>query len=246
MDKKLRILVTGERDDMESRCPQEWAGEGIPLEWTSLPVLEFRRLPIDPSLLQDLVSKPRNWIIFPSARAVTFWNEALLEAELDFPIETQVACVGYQTAEWASRDGYSADFYPSEPGTEGFLKEFEFLVATHEVKPSVVIPMALGGRTTLRDSLKAAGCDVLAVPLYETSPAKDLSERYSQHQVNGCAAIIFTSPSSVDAFRSCFQIPKNVKVASLGKFTSAYLTSLGLDHKVLPSGDFQKIGEVLC
>jgi len=115
----LKIFVTGEHEDLETRAPR--ALEGRPLQWTQLAVLRFDRLPIEPELVEKLVREPMGWIIFTSPRAVRFWSEVLLENGVDFPLETQVACIGEATAEAASGDGFTPDFYPTEPGTEKFL-----------------------------------------------------------------------------------------------------------------------------
>lgn len=242
----LRIIVTGEHDDLSARCPSELPG-GRKLEWIQVPVLEFQRLPVAADLVERLVHKPMDWIIFSSTRAVGFWSEVLLEHGVDFPLETQVACIGEHTAEIAGRDGFSPDFYPTEPGTEKFLEEFEDLLSNNGVKPSIFIPMAEGGRTTLRDRLKTLGCEVLSIPLYRSAPRNDIGKLISREELESSALILFTSPSSFDAFSRAHTIPSHVKVASLGRYTASHLVNKGItDQKMLPDGDFQRVAEVLC
>lgn len=244
--KPIRILITGEHDDLASRCPSQLE-TGETLEWVQLPVLQFERLPVAPELVERLVQKPMNWILFTSQRSVQFWSEVLLENGVEFPLETQVACIGEQTAEVANRDGFNADFYPTEPGTEAFLSEFEDLMSNNSDRPSVFIPMAEGGRTTIRDRLKELGCEVLSIPLYRSVPRKDLGTVLSEKELENFDLILFTSPSSFDAFSKAFRVPGEVKIASLGRYTAQHLIHKGLsDQKQLPDGDFQRIGEVLC
>lgn len=242
----IRILITGEHDDLATRCPSKLP-TGEALEWVQLPVLQFERLKVDPDIVERLIQKPMDWILFTSQRSVQFWSEVLMENGVDFPLETQVACIGEQTAEVAGRDGFNADFYPTEPGTEAFLAEFQDLMSNSPIKPSVFIPMAEGGRTTIRDRLKELGCEVLSIPLYRSSPRKDLGVDLSEKELEKFNLILFTSPSSFDAFSRAFRVPGEVKIASLGRYTAAHLVNKGLsDQKQLPDGDFQRIGEVLC
>jgi len=245
MPSPIRILITGEHDDLASRCPSQLE-TGEALEWTQLPVLQFERLPVKAEVVERLVQKPFDWILFTSQRSVQFWAEVLMENGVDFPVETQVACIGEQTAEVAGRDGFNADFYPTEPGTETFLREFEDLMSNSAVRPSVFIPMAEGGRTTIRDRLKELGCEVLSIPLYRSSPRQDLSRHFSESELEKFQLILFTSPSSFDAFSKSFRVPGEVKIASIGRYTAAHLVNKGLsDQRQLPDGDYNRIGEVL-
>lgn len=243
MGEPIRILVTGEHEDLEK--PEATSAGGRPIEWIQLPVLRFERIPVDAAIVEDLVASPVEWILFTSQRAVRFWSELLLETNVDFPLETQVACIGERTAEYASQDGFTPDFYPTEPGTEKFLEEFRDLLSNNTVKPRVVIPMAEGGRTTIRDELAALGCKVISIPLYRTLPLDDIPKRLTAEELSKVSAILFTSPSSVDAFTKHFQIPKQAKVVAIGQFTGEYLEKKGLGPRLLPEGDFQRIGEVL-
>lgn len=170
-----------------------------------------------------------------------------MEHGIDFPMETQVACIGARTAELANADGFTPDFYPTEPGSEKFLEEFEDLLSNNSVKPRVFLPTAEGGRPLIRERLKELGCEVISVPLYRTLPREDLAREVTQDELKASTLILFTSPSSVDAFTQFFRIPEGVKVGSIGRFTSEHLTKVGIrEHQVLPQGDFERIGELLC
>lgn len=243
--KSIRIVVTGEREDLDHRLPTELGYNGLPLEWISVPVLRFERLSVDSGKLQDYVENPRDWIIFTSTRAVQFWSEILMEEALDFPLETQVACIGSRTAEAANQDGFTPDFYPTEPGSEKFLEEFEHLISNNSVKPSVLLPMAEGGRTTIAERLTQLGCKVTVIPLYRTLPREDVGRSITQEEIKRSSMIVFTSPSSVDAFIRHFSIPEDIRVASIGKFTSEYLSGKGVKNQILPGGDFERVGELL-
>jgi len=237
--KTYRVIVTGDRDD--------WApvnSEGIGLEWKSIPVLRYERLSVKPDILERLSNKPVEWIIFTSPRAVRFWSETLLESGYELPVETRVACVGDRTSEAAEADGYSVDFKPREPGTDGFLDEFETRTRTGM---TFLIPAAEGGRPKLKDRLRQLGCEVTWIPLYRTSARDDLSADLSEQDLANANAIVFTSPSSVDAVLEQFALPDSIQVLAIGGFTGRHLETKGFVRpRLLPGGDFSRIAEVLC
>jgi len=238
----VKILVTGERNK-ESLPTALNAGTAI--EWLELPVLEFEKIPVAEATLTALAEKPADWILFTSSRGVRFWSETWLETGQDFPLETQVACIGETTAEAATQDGFSADFYPTEPGSEKFLEEFEDLLSNNSVKPRIVIPMAEGGRTTIAERLKELGCEVLVIPLYRTRSKADLAGALTPAQVESLNALLFTSPSSVEAYLSHFTVPATAKVFALGIFTETSLLEHGLSQaRIVPGGDLHRLSEV--
>jgi uroporphyrinogen-III synthase len=236
--KTYRVLVTGERDDWTSLENPSTAKH---IEWKSIPVLQYERLLIPESLLERLSQKPFEWIVFTSPRAVRFWSETLLEGGYDLPVETRVACLGERTAEFAEEDGYSVDFQPKEPGTDGFLEEFE------KNRPgSVLIPASEIGRTKLRDRLKQLGFEVAWVPLYRTFARPSLADCLSSEDLAQSDAILFTSPSSVDSVLDQFSLPDSIQVLAIGGFTGRHLESRGFVRpRLLPNGDFSRIAEVL-
>jgi uroporphyrinogen-III synthase len=241
-----KIIVTGEHNDSGNRYPAA-DKTGNTLLWQEVPVLNFERLPVEEKLFTEMAQKPFDWIIFTSVRAVRFWSEILLEHNTDFPVETQVACIGETTAYAAEMDGYTPDFFPTEPGSEIFLEEFEDLLSNRSEKPRVLVPAALGGRTTISDRLRMLGCEVVRLPIYKTTPRNDISAHLSQKDLEEAALVLFTSPSSVDAVSSLFELNNKVTVGSMGTFTRDHLINKGISNVlVLPEGDFQKVGEILC
>ena len=246
MKESFRVLVTGDHDDLNTRYPVLQNNENVEkrVDWVSLSVLDFERLPIEQSLLSRVCENPFEWILFTSPRAVTFWNEVLLEESVDFPIETQVACIGESTAEKAALDGYTPDFYPTESGSEGFLAEFESLVLTNERRPSIFIPMAESGRTLLKERLGELGCEVVTAPLYRTVPKTNLQAETPKELFQNLDALVFTSPSSAEAFLNAFTLPSLVPVISMGRFTSSFLDEKQIKHVRLPESNFEKLFKV--
>lgn len=245
MNGSLSIFVTGEH--------LEPGGGGLPtslgarpLEWISLPVLEFRRLPVPHEILRRCVDDPFGWIVFSSPRGVEFWSESLIENQIDFPLETQVACMGEGTATAAEFDGFTPDFFPTEPGTEGFLSEFESLLVNNLIKPSILLPSAENGRTALREKLAELGCEIVWFALYQTKARKDLKSVVEKiHRVES-GVLVFTSPSSVDALLDETTLPPAIStVVAMGEYTADRLRGRGLIPRILPSADLSRLQEIL-
>lgn len=245
MEKKIKILVTGENRDLEENIPRSLLDTEVSFEWIQWPVLDFQKIEVSKDLLAKVTDKPFEWIVFTSPRAVHFWTETMVEAGLDFPLETQVACIGESTSEVASSDGYTPDFYPTEPGSEIFLEEFEDLIKTNAQKPTVIIPMAEGGRLKIAERLAELGCAVTVVPLYRTKSRSNLANSVPGGSLEGVSVVVFTSPSSVEAVLGAVQLPKEAKVVAIGAFTREHLKKRGIDSQLLPGSSFERIGEIL-
>ncbi len=232
----MRIAVTGE----ERELPElEWT-DGTPLEWVNLPVLNFERLPVAKEFMEMAVERPYDWVIFTSQRAVHFWSETLLEHEIDFPIKTQVACIGESTANVATNDGFNPDFYPTEPGSEVFLEEFKDLLSNNADRPRILMPMAEQGRLFLAQGLRELGCAVDVIPLYRTTPKSKVDTAV----LGNVDAIVLTSPSSFDALQSVCDL-KNRKLIAQGSFTAEHLAKKGFSASKLPAGELANLLEVL-
>ena len=244
MGECYQILVTGEHEELSR---ETFIYNGKKIEWTQVPVLRFERLPLEENTIQNIVKSKIEWLVFTSPRAVRFWSEILLEQGTDFPIETQIACIGKNTADYANYDGFTPDFFPKEPGTESFLEAFKDLLSNGIKKPKVLIPMAIDGRTQIAETLREIGCSVTILPIYKTLPSEDIPKVLSQDQIRSASLFLFTSPSSVDAVIKHFNIQSLLKTGAIGSYTADYMEKKGFGKvPVLPEGNFQRVGELLC
>lgn len=226
-EKPVKIIVTGSHDEWISEAPTRTTG-GRPIAWTSAEVLAYERLPLDPAFLRRVAEEPFEWILFTSRRAVTFFAEALREADRVLPIETQVACIGERTADEATNVGFTPDFYPTTPGSEAFLEEFWDLLSNRQERPTVVIPAAEGGRTLIPQKLREWGCAVTLAPLYRSKPRPDAAQQLAQAGLADATAVLFTSPSSVQAVLDTTELPSTVARFAIGTFTQSALEKRGL------------------
>jgi len=240
----IQIVVTGDRDTNSESFPKEFNGRQA--LWHSIPVLEYERIPVSAELLKRVEEKPFEWILFASPRAVQFWTETLVEHGIEFPLETQVACIGAKTAEAAALDGYNPDFFPTEPGTECFLKEFEDLISNNQVKPSLLQPASEYGRKDISLKLRSLGCEYVLEPIYRTVPKQWGEDGQWDGAISKAQVIVFTSPSSVDAWLKNFSVPSQAKLAAFGQFTSEYMSQVGLkNHQILPQSDWTALEKLM-
>lgn len=240
----VKIVVTGSHEEWIAEAPTRTSG-GRPIAWVSADVLAYDRLPLDSELLKRVAETPFEWILFTSRRAVTFFAEALREADRVLPIETQVACIGERTADEASNVGFTPDFYPTTPGSEAFLEEFADLLSNRQERPTVFIPAAEGGRTLVPQKLREWGCGVTMATLYRTKPRPDAREQLDRAGLSDAAAVLFTSPSSVNAVLDATSLPPRAARFAIGAFTQSALEKRGLSvtatveagalHSLLPA-----------
>jgi uroporphyrinogen-III synthase len=223
----VKVVVTGAHEEWLAEAPTH-TSSGRPIQWSSAEVLEYERLPIDAELLRRVAETPFEWVLFTSRRAVTFFAEALRNADRVLPIESQVACIGERTAEEASAVGFTPDFYPTTPGSEAFLEEFWDLLVNRQARPTVLIPAAEGARTLIPQRLREWGCTVTMAPLYRTRPRSDASRTLAAAGLDGAAAVLFTSPSSVTAVLDATTLPNGIACFAIGTFTQSALENCGL------------------
>lgn len=226
----VNIVVTGSHEEWLADAPKRTAG-GRPLAWSSAEVLEYERLPLDASLLERIAADsnaPFEWILFTSRRAVTFFADALREAGLTLPIETQVGCVGERTAEEASNVGFTPDFYPTTAGSEAFLEEFREILVLQQTRPTVVMPAAEGGRMLIPQKLREWGCSVTMAPLYRSRAKSNAAEALRHAGLESASGILFTSPSSVAAVLDASPLPERLAHFAIGTFTQSALEKRGL------------------
>lgn len=243
MKQSYRVVVTGNSEDLLSRLPNEQE-LGFQVTWEQLPLLSFEPLEVDPKILSQLSRGDFGWVVFPSERSVKFFSLQLIQAGMELPANTRVACMGEQTANVARLDGYDPDFIPAQTGTEGFLEEFRGVGTQHSGR--LLIVGAEEGRRTLDSVLAEWGLSVERISVYRTLPAKDISTLVGRSKLEQADCLLFTSPSSVGAFVSVRAIPSHVKLACLGNYTAHYLQDLGFTPKILSGGSFENIGEILC
>lgn len=163
----------------------------------ALPLIRIEPIP-NPHL--DPVNRPHDWTIFTSANGARCLAAALREAGRDVRAlgTARIAAVGEATARAVEEIGLRVDFVPGEAVGESIAREFP------EPLPGLRFLMvrARHGREALPEALRAAGASVDPLSVYETveddQGAEEVEAAFGAGRVD---AVVFTSPSTVRAFR---------------------------------------------
>lgn len=154
----------------------------------------------------------------------------------------RIAAIGPGTAAALQARGIHADIVPQtfrgEALAQSILDDLApsgGVVAPGEKPPRVLIPRALVAREVVADRLRAEGCEVDVVPVYETQAASsdrrdELIHRLSTHGVD---IVMLTSSSTADSLADLLgeraaELLEDVLVASIGPITTATAEKRGL------------------
>jgi uroporphyrinogen III methyltransferase / synthase len=151
----------------------------------------------------------------------------------------RVAAIGTGTAAALLDRGVRADIVPAdfrgEALADAILADPEVAAALARGRARVLVPRALVAREVLPERLRAAGCEVYVVPVYETRPASierrdELVRRLEEGAVD---AVMLTSSSTADSLCELLgpraaELLARVLVASIGPITTATAEKRGL------------------
>jgi uroporphyrinogen-III synthase len=131
-----------------------------------------------------------DWLVFTSQTAVGFVLGRLPAQRFPQGLRAQIAAVGPATARAVEAGGGTVALLPDDRRQEGLVEAFRALPASARV----LFPVAATGRTLLADSLRAAGCIVDVVTVYQTRPIADLPSPPAFDVAT------FASPSALEAY----------------------------------------------
>ncbi len=237
-----RVLVLrprGQAAGVAKRLRQRGAE---PFVW---PAIEIGPPP-DPSLVLALVSELDAWdvVAFTSENGVERLFAALASQGLDARAfgRAKVAAIGTGTAGALLSRGIRADIVPAADfrgeglakailADEGIGKRL-----SEQKNVRVVIPRALVAREVLPETLRAAGCDVRVVPVYETQkpgPERraELVQRFSERSID---VVLLSATSTVEGLVEALgeeagALLEGVTVASIGEITTASARARGIE-----------------
>lgn len=131
-----------------------------------------------------------DWLVFTSQTAVAFVLGRSSNNRFPADLRTRIAAVGAKTARAIEGGGGRVVLVPSDKRQEGLAQAFSDLPAGTRV----LLPIAAGGRTLLAERLRARGCTVDVVTVYETQPNTTLPPPPAFDVAT------FASPSALRAF----------------------------------------------
>ena len=146
-----------------------------------------------------------DWVVFPSANAVSAVRERLLALGLPCALSgrgPRLASVGPATSE-AIRAAFPDDVVELEPEADfraaGLVRAF---AARGGAGCRILLPVSTRAREELPRGLRGLGAQVEVVPAYATVEPPGLKEAVARCLAAGFDVIAFASPSAVESFAS--------------------------------------------
>jgi uroporphyrinogen-III synthase len=176
-----------------------------------------------PEIQNAFEALPRySHIIFTSRNAVDIFSKFLLHFQISSESlsEKIKIAVGKATAAQTLCKGIPANIVANEETAEGVVQELEKLKLGNAF---VFWPHAAKARPIISDFLQKQSIKFNECILYDTV-ARQQDQLPNLEQID---EIVFTSPSTVDAFIQLFgELPKNKKLTCIGPVTRAFLEPL--------------------
>jgi len=188
-----------------------------------------------------------DWIIFTSAWGVSFFAKRLARIFRGDTTALKICAIGPATAGAARDCGFCITLTADEFTAEGVMQSMEQYYGSRENLRGlgILIPRALEAREFLPAALTSAGCQVDAIPCYQTvrpEPDAGLSARLRNKTPD---LIVFTSTKAMRNFlktaaaaigetaaRRCLH---QAIVAAIGPVTACALESEGKSVEIVPA-----------
>jgi len=185
------------------------------------PVIKIVPRPIDAPEIKDAFEKMAQYthVLFTSKNGVKvfldFFNR--LHCDKDLLLEKQILAIGHATAHALSVNGVIPHLIPQEETQEGMIELLEqtdlkdafiFLPRSSLSRPKIV-------HYLIERKILHRTCDLYDTVAQKLEPIPDLET---------VDEIVFTSPSTVDAFFKIYScIPKHKTIVAIGPITQDYL-----------------------
>lgn len=229
-----RILITRPAAQTEGTKQQIKHRGGIPVP---MPMIRIDTRSPSPVEFRDSESLSQfQWVVFSSANGVEGFLSNFRE-QWDLLIADQkphVAAVGDKTAQKAYKEGLAVNFQP--PSATG--KSLGRQLPLKNDLP-VLFPCGDQARKELPQALEARGVQVHKLVVYQNSPISYSRQTFANTLSSRLDAILFTSPSTVNAFFDhCHQYeiwpePSTV-IACIGQTSSNQVKQWGLQPHLVP------------
>jgi uroporphyrinogen-III synthase len=190
-------------------------------EITHYPIIEISPRPLEDSLIQQA------FLQFAQYSHVIFTSKSSVKIICDYAVqmgflpsiweEKKIISVGRVTANHLSLRNISSHFIAKEETAEGII---ELLQEISLENAFVFWPHSSQARPLIRDFLNNHSILHIACPIYDPK----ISSFATLIQLEEFNEIVFTSPSTVDAFLRLFnQFPIHAKLTTIGPITARYL-----------------------
>jgi uroporphyrinogen-III synthase len=178
-----------------------------------------------------------DWVLFTSATGAEFFAERMraLGLSLSWRGRPAVAAVGEKTSAALQREGVAVDFVPESYLTEAMARELPTGsgLAVLMLRADISDPKAVA-------TLAGRGFQVTDLAIYRTASIRAAEGASAERTVREADAVIFASPSAVEAFAKRLE-PAGLKALAgralavcIGPVTAAAARKQGFDRIVTP------------
>jgi len=224
-----RIVVTRTRHQAGGLTKQLSKLGADVIELPTIKMVEPKNLLEFGELVQDCYTY--DWIVFSSPNGVEAFFKMFYKLYSDARSigPAKIAVIGPGTAEKVKEYHMAVDLMPEKKFVaEGLIEKFKKDEAMEHLK--VLWVRAEDAREVIADGLNKMGAIVDEALAYRTVPERDDNQAaIARMTEEGADVITFTSASTVECFFALgLELPKGVKIASIGPVTSDALKKRGL------------------
>ncbi len=223
-----RIVVTRTRHQAGGLTKQLSQLGADVIELPTIKIVEPKNRLEFGELVQDCYTY--DWIIFSSPNGVDAFFEMFYKLYSDARSigGVKIACIGPGTAEKVKQYHLAVDLMPDKYVAEGLVAKFKKEESIEHLK--VLWVRAEEAREVIAKELSKMGAIVDEALAYRTVPETDDNQAaIARMAEEGADIITFTSSSTVECFFALgLELPKGIKIASIGPVTSDTLRKRGL------------------
>lgn len=234
--KTTRVVITRSK---EGNAELAEALKTIGLEPVSVDTIEFLP-PEDWSQVDAFLTKlgEFDWLLFTSTTGVEFFVRRMKTMSLQLPWRgrPEAAAVGEKTGAALSREGIGVGFVPTEYLSSALAEQLP-----RGRGERVLLLRADMGDDQLVTTLKRRGFQVTDLTMYRTSAVEGDGEEAMGKAVAGADAIVFASPSAVEAFMRRFEsaakgqaLNKRLLAVCIGPVTAKAARQRGFERVIAP------------
>ncbi len=229
MNNTTYIVVTGAEDECRALAARM---SELGLSTSALPTIRIRKRSLSASSKRFMAGlEDYDYILFTSAHAARFFDEALRALRIKRPRGVSIAAVGPATARALREVDLSPRIIAKNPGASALVSQLRNIKGKRILFPRSTI----ASKETL-ESLRTRGASVDVIPLYMTSSIAISGPAFARAFKNPVTQIVFLSPSSVDSFAKNLRsaiLRKRVleaKVFAIGTTTASAARDAGFIH----------------
>ena len=230
----LRVAVTR---PLEQLADLSTRAASCGIEILPFPLTQVRAIPF--SWPDGLAMAQVDWLFFTSSQGVTAFFSGLRTLNLKLTSRTRTGAVGDKTATVLSKLSHTDPFIPSEAYGHNLFEEFA--ARSDCTGQTVVYARAETVNYDPAELLSARGVNYFPIVVYKTTEIEIDTAKVSTLCEKDY--ILFTAPSTVDAYESQFGRPAAMPIA-LGRTTAAQMAQHGWKNiAMLPSPNLDHILE---